>query len=143
MDKFFWLALIVIISAIVLPPDTPLLFILMIAHVSLLTTYCYEKYSSFYIHSVSNGYLFPKGFEILFRFTACLVNAIVFLLLSMVFVSKVIDLFIFPFTLQNLLNTPWLYAVCFIVSGLTYLIFFKYLHKLATTPSLIQTEEDF
>jgi hypothetical protein len=146
MDKYLLFFLTIVIAAVVLPSDTPLLFILMVAHVFFLTTYCYGKYPSFYIHSVSNGYLFPKGFEILFRFTAYLVNAVVFLLLSMIFVSKIINLFTLPFTLQNLLNTPWLYAVCFLLSGSTYLLFFKYLYKLATKQSsnpLIQKKEEF
>ena len=154
VDKYTGIIIMLIIMAVFnLPPDTPLLLILIFAYVLILTFYCFGKYPSFYIHSVSNGYVHPISFETGLRWLFYFVNAIIFLILSIIFVSEIIaiitNFFIVPILSISLEDLPeisfsWFVTACLLISGPIYLLFFKYLHKLATKQSsrpVIQEKE--
>jgi len=130
MNKFFLIFLFLILIVTVLPSDSPILFVLCITHIFALTIYANLKYSTFYIFCQNRSYVNSKGTEVVILFTSHFVNAFIFLLISMILVSCIIN-FITPFTLQNLLNTPWLYGVCFLISGVSYISIFGYLNKVS------------
>ena len=156
VDKYTGIIIMLIIMGVFnLPPDTPLLLILIFAYVLILTFYCSGKYPSFYIHSRSNGYIRPILFARGLRGLAYFINAIIFLILSMIFVSEIIaivtNFFIVPILSISLEDLPeisvsWFVTACLLISGPAYLLFFKYLHKLATKQSskpVIQERERF
>jgi hypothetical protein len=154
VDKYTGIIIMLIIMAVFnLPPDTPLLLILIFAYVLILTFYCSEKYPSFYIHSVSNGYAHPILFTDVLGKLAHFINSIIFLILSTAVVSEIIVIItnflivpILSISLENLpeISVSWFVAACLLISGPAYLLFFKYIHKLATkqvSNSIIQEKE--
>ena len=139
MSKFPLYFTILIVIIVVLPADTPLPFLLSVGYIGLIGSYNVSRHSFFYIHSRSNTYLPNESMSWVFLISSSYTIAIAFLIGAMILIAQIINL-IYPLTLQDFLNTTWLYAVAFLISGIVNILFFNILQNV-TNPEFTRLRE--
>jgi len=127
---FIFLFLLGIIAS-VFSSDMILLSLFLFLHIVVLAIYVYYLNSELYIFSQSRSYVNSKSAKMFFIFTSSFLNAGFSLLISMIFLSYMIN-FITPILTQSLLNIleSVFCGISIWVSGVSFIFVSGYLYKL-------------
>ncbi|WNY24073.1 hypothetical protein MmiHf6_13980 [Methanimicrococcus hongohii] len=136
MKKIYLIIILMAIIVSILPHEHSLLLISV--HTLVLFIYGIRRYPLLYTYVKNNVFLSSKEAEGLIVLISNFIYPLVFLLISMILISQIINIFT-PFTLQYVLNSPILNGVSFIVSGFAFVFAVDYLTKLINVEDKITT----